>query len=203
MPSDSTVASRLICPKLCTWLLVMVKCPASVPTASHRLASAMRRLLAPVLRVGMVSRALTTMMTRPLSAGTSSSTWCDSSLYRNRPTTSSAHTMEPMHSDAWDALMRRLDGSTEYAVCSTNCWHTCTTSAANTQNSRLCSSGGNPTTNTCMAPCQIETISSTCSRPFLYAGHHPTLGRGQRVTACGGCVLPGDWLPSGKGVGFQ
>lgn len=84
------------------------------------------------------------MMTSPLSAGTSSSTWCDSSLYRNRPTTSSAHTMEPMHSDAWDALMRRLDGSTEYAVCSTNCWHTCTTSAANTQNSRLCSGGGNP-----------------------------------------------------------
>jgi len=68
------VASPLICAKLCTWLLVMVKCPASVPSASQALASAIRRLLALVLRVGMVSRALTTMMTKPLSAGTSSST---------------------------------------------------------------------------------------------------------------------------------
>ena len=60
-----------------------------------------------------------------------------------------------------------------------------------------------PTTNTCMAPCQIETISSTCSRPFLYAGHHTTVGRGRNVTACGGYALLGTWRPSVARVVFQ
>ncbi|MNT49498.1 hypothetical protein D3C72_1863550 [compost metagenome] len=110
---DNTMASQFTCTKLCTWPRVTVKCAASMPAASHTPANTMRRLLALVLSVGMVKRALMAMMSRPLSAGTSSSTWCASSAYMKRPTTSSAHTMQPIHSAACDALMRRLEGSTE------------------------------------------------------------------------------------------
>ena len=64
------------------------------------------------------------------------------------------------------ALMRLLEGSTEKAVCSTSRWHTCTTSDAKPQYSRLCMGGGKPTPNACVAPCQIETTSTLCSPSF-------------------------------------
>ena len=166
---DAMIASTLTCEKLCTWPQVIAKCPVSMPAASHTPATTMRALLALVLSVGMVSRALTAMISRPLRAGTSSSTWCASSAYMNRPTTSRAQTMQPMHRAACEALMRRLDGSTENAVCSTRRWHTCTTSDAKIQNSRLWSSGGNPTANATVASCQIETISTPCSHPCFLA----------------------------------
>ena len=91
-----------------------------MPKASNKPAGRMLRTLVLVLRVGMVTRALNTMTSRLPSAGTSSKATWNSSPYMNRPTTSSAQTMHPMHSDALDALMRRLEGSSEKAVCSTS-----------------------------------------------------------------------------------
>ncbi len=88
-----------------------------MPKASNKPAGRRLRTLVLVLRVGTVTRALNTMTNKLPSAGTSSKAAWNSSPYMNRPTTSSAQTM---HSDALDALMRRLEGSSEKAVCSTS-----------------------------------------------------------------------------------